>query len=82
MYRLKPPDRNFIYTLHCVLFRFMLELQKEQKLEYVRKVTSMASDIGYTVSTCTCNMYVLMYTHMSMYICTHTVLHTCTNLKS
>ena len=67
MYRLKPPDRNFIYTLHCVLFRFMLELKKEQKLEYVRKVTSMASDIGYTVSTCTCNMYLCIHTCLCIY---------------
>ena len=30
--------------------RFMLELKKEQKIEYIAKVTTMAHGIGYTVS--------------------------------
>ncbi|CAI8018609.1 hypothetical protein GBAR_LOCUS11271 [Geodia barretti] len=30
------------------LCRFMLELKKEQKLVYTRKVTTMAHNIGYT----------------------------------
>ena len=29
----------------------MLELQKEQRSEYIKKVTAMATRIGYTVST-------------------------------
>lgn len=35
----------------------MLELKKEQRLEYAKKVTSMASDIGYTVSTISTHLY-------------------------
>ena len=35
------------------LCRFMLELKKEQKLVYTRKVTTMAHNIGYTVSNIT-----------------------------
>ena len=35
------------------LCRFMLELKKAQKLVYTRKVTTMAHNIGYTVSNIT-----------------------------
>lgn len=35
-----------VYTMH----RFMLELKKEQQLEYVRRVTEMAKAIGHSVS--------------------------------
>ena len=31
------------------VFRFMLELNKKQQLEYVQRVTGMAQAIGYTV---------------------------------
>ena len=40
------------YIVFCTIHvsRFMLELKKEQKLEYIKKVTAMANSIGYSVS--------------------------------
>ena len=32
------------------MYRFMLELKKEQQLEYVQRVTEMAKAIGHSVS--------------------------------
>ena len=41
---------------------FMLDLKKEQKADYIQKITAMASAIGYTV--CALNMrYVMIYTY-------------------
>ena len=39
-----------------ICFRFMLDLKKEQREEYVKKVTGMAESIGYKVEN-TCNEY-------------------------
>ncbi|CAI8018610.1 hypothetical protein GBAR_LOCUS11271 [Geodia barretti] len=40
------------FSQHSIILletaRFMLELKKEQKLVYTRKVTTMAHNIGYT----------------------------------
>ena len=65
-----------IHVFCIVSFRFMLELKKEQQLEYVKKVTRMASDIGYTVSTCTmsCRFTSITYLHVQSCLYAHNVI--------
>lgn len=44
-------------------YRLMLDLKKEQRLEYISKVTAMANDIGYTVSS----NFIIIRTDMDMH---------------
>ena len=71
MYMYQPPIQQsgwsdfttmvlIMYAVH-VLFRFMLELKKEHKSEYIKKVTTMASDIGYNVNSLHVAPILIMY---------------------
>ncbi len=44
----------------CLCLRFMLNLKKDKRVEYVQKITSMATSIGFKV-------YVQEYIYVAMY---------------
>ena len=50
MWTLKNKKINYVITILVInTDRFMLDIKKEQKLEFVQKVMEMAKSIGFTV---------------------------------